>query len=310
MAKPRNGEKKKRAIENGKKVDIEALLRAHIATATPSEQSVAAFMLENLQMLSFETGGSIAKAVGVSEMTVLRVARGLGFQGFRDLKSKLRSAVEKEGDLDDYTSRFKVRDKRHEVLQESLRLELDAIVKAYALATTELWDDATSALARTRTIYVVGFQAIKGLAMDFASRLLWTRPNVIFVDSASGTYGEIIAADPAHSLVVLIDAANYATRSIKLAQRLKDIGMPLIIVTDMFSHWGFAYTEFVFEAHAHVQTYWDSSASINVVLNLLINTVAMKLGSKATKHCEVLTKLMADFDEFVSVPTLNHKQET
>jgi DNA-binding MurR/RpiR family transcriptional regulator len=183
----------------GARIDIDAILRARMNQFSPSEQSLAAYMLDNIQMLPFETGGSIAKAVGVSEMTVTRFVRGLGFENLRDLKNRLRNSVaEKDTEIDDYMARFQVRDSRQQALQESLRLELDAIVKAYALAATNIWDEAADALAKTRTIYVVGFQASKGLAMDFASRLLWARPNVIFVDNASGTFGEIIAADPKH----------------------------------------------------------------------------------------------------------------
>jgi DNA-binding MurR/RpiR family transcriptional regulator len=261
-----------------------------------------------MQMLPFETGGSIAKAVGVSEMTVTRFVRGLGFDNLRDLKNRLRnSVVEKDTEIDDYMARFQVRDSRQQALQESLRLELDAIVKAYALAATNLWDEAADALAKTRTIYVVGFQASKGLAMDFASRLLWARPNVIFVDNASGTFGEIIAADPKHSLVVLIDTAAYATRGVKLAERLKLIDMPLIIVTDKFSHWAFAHTHFVFEAHTHVKTFWDSTASLGVILNLMIDTVAIRLGPKARKNFATMSDMGTLLGEFVGGTYLRRK---
>ncbi len=308
MAKTTKASGKTNSTDNDKKVDVEALLRTYIAAATPSEHSVASYMLDNIQMLPFETGGSIAKAAGVSEMTVSRVVKGLGFDSLRDLKKALRTFVEeKEADFDDYLLRFKVRDKRQQALQDSLRLELEAISKAYGLATTELWEEATSALVRARTVYVVGFQAIKGLAMDFASRLLWTRPNVIFVDSPSGTYGEIIAADPKQSIVVMVDAADYATRGIKLAQRIKELEMPLVIVTDKFSHWAFPYTDCVFEVHSSVKTYWDSSAAINVVLNLMIDAVAVKLGPKAPQHYEKIRGMVAEFGEFVKGPTLGAK---
>lgn len=275
---------------------------------SPSEQSLAVYMLENFQMLPFETGGSIARAVGVSEMTVTRFVRGLGFENLRDLKNRLRDSVaEKDSEIDDYMARFQVRSVRQQALQESLRLELDAVVKAYALTATDIWDEAADALAKTRTIYVVGFQASKGLAMDFASRLLWARPNVIFVDNASGTFGEIIGADPKHSLVVLIDTAAYATRGIKLAEKLKSLDMPLIIVTDKFSHWAFTYTRHVFEAHTHVKTFWDSTASLAVILNLMIDTVAVRLGPKARKNFAMMSDMGTVLGEFVGGSYLRRK---
>ncbi|MBZ3695230.1 MurR/RpiR family transcriptional regulator [Phyllobacterium calauticae] len=288
------------ADNGGTRIDIEAILRTRMNDFSPSEKNLAGYLLDNVQMLPFETGGSIAHAVGVSEMTVTRFVRGLGFDNLRDLKNRLRNSVaEKDSEIDDYMARFQVRDSRQQALQESLRLELNAIVKAYALSATDIWDVATEALAKTRTIYVVGFQASKGLAMDFASRLLWARPNVIFVENSSGTFGEIIAADPKHSLVVLIDTAAYATRGVKLAEKLKSLDMPLVIVTDKFSHWAFSYTHFVFEAHTHVKTFWDSTASLSVILNLMIDTVAIRLGPMAKKNFATMNEMGSLLGEFV-----------
>lgn len=296
------------SVDPNARIDIETILRARMDGLSPSERNLAAYMLDNIQTLPFDTGTSIAQAVGVSEMTVTRFVRGLGFDNLRDLKNRLREATaDKESDVDDHMARFQVRNSRQQALQESLRLELDAIVKAYALAATDLWDEATETMARTRTVYVVGFQASKGLAMDFASRLLWARPNVVFIDNASGTFGEIVTADPKHSLVVLVDTAAYATRGIKLAERLKSLEMPLIIVTDKFSHWAFAYTRFVFEAHTHVKTFWDSTASISVVLNLMIDTVATKLGPKARRNFATMSELGNLFGEFVGGSYLRGK---
>jgi DNA-binding MurR/RpiR family transcriptional regulator len=293
---------------NVEKIDIEAMLRARMNEFSPSEQSIGAYMLDNIQLLPFETGASIARTVGVSEMTVTRFVRGLGFDSLRDLKNRMRNSVtEKDSDVDDYMARFQVRNSRQKELQESLRLELDAIVKAYALTATELWEETATLLARTRTVYVVGFQASKGLAMDFASRLLWARPNVMFVDNATGTFGEIMTADPKQSVVVLIDTAAYATRGLKLAEKLKAAEMPLVIVTDKYSHWGFSFTRLVFEAHTHVQTFWDSTASLGVVLNLMIDSVAVKLGPKAKRNFAAMSELGTLFGEFVGGSYLRRK---
>jgi DNA-binding MurR/RpiR family transcriptional regulator len=122
---------------------------------------------------------------------------------------------------------------------------------------------------------------------------------VIFIDNASGTFGEIINADPKQSAVVLVDTASYATRGIKLLEKLKSMDMPLVIVTDKFSHWAFAYTRFVFEAHTHVKTFWDSTASLSVVLNLLIDAVAIKLGPKAKANFAMMSDMGTLFGEFV-----------
>ncbi|UIY27826.1 MurR/RpiR family transcriptional regulator (plasmid) [Rhizobium leguminosarum] len=300
MVKARSGKNAKGSSDVEQKIDIEAILRDRMSDFSPSEQSLAAYILDNIQILPFETGSSIAEAVGVSEMTVTRFVRGLGFENLRDLKKRLRVAVaEKDSEVDDYMARFPMREGRQQMLQESLRLELDAIVKAYALTTTDAWDEGRKPAREGAHHLCRRLQASKGLAMDFASRLLWARSNVIFIDNASGTFGEIINADPKQSAVVLVDTASYATRGIKLLEKLKSMDMPLVIVTDKFSHWAFAYTRFVFEAHTHVKTFWDSTASLSVVLNLLIDAVAIKLGPKAKANFAMMSDMGTLFGEFV-----------
>ncbi|HLP66453.1 MAG TPA: MurR/RpiR family transcriptional regulator [Rhizobium sp.] len=292
----------------GDKIDIAAILRARMEGFSPSEQNLAVYVLDNLQLLPFETGGTIARAVGVSEMTVTRFVRSLGFENLRDLKNRMRKSVaDKDGEIDDYMARFEVHNSRDQELQQSLKLQLDAIVKAYALVSTEEWDRATDLLARSRDVYAVGFQASKGLAIDFAGRLLWARPNVTYTDSLTGTFGEILTADNRQSVVVLVDTAAYATRGIKLAERLKQAGVPLIIVTDRYSHWGFTYTPLVFEGHTHVKTFWDSTASLGVILNLLIDSTAVKLGPQAKRNFKEMSDLGALFGEFVGGTYLRRK---
>jgi DNA-binding MurR/RpiR family transcriptional regulator len=111
VAKARSGKDGNASNGAEEKIDIEAILRARMPDFSPSEQSLAAHILSNIQMLPFETGTSIAQAVGVSEMTVTRFVRGLGFENLRDLKNRLRVAVtEKDSEIDDYMARFQMRE--------------------------------------------------------------------------------------------------------------------------------------------------------------------------------------------------------
>lgn len=283
--------------------DLKALLAPRLESLSQSERALADHILMNQHLLPFETGASLAERTGVSEMTVSRFVRSLGFAGLRDLKDRLRGSVQNDaGSVDDIHDRFRVRGAEPESLRESLELELDAVRKAYALAGSKLWAEAVDELIRRETIFVVGFQASQGLALDFASRLLYARPDVFHIDDNTGTYTEILTADPKKSLLVYIDTAAYATRGLKLLDRVKQTGLATIIVTDLFSHWAKGYTKHVFEGHTHVQTFWDSTAALSVILNLLTNAVATRLGAKAKKRFEVMRDLGRHFDEFVRVP--------
>jgi DNA-binding MurR/RpiR family transcriptional regulator len=277
---------------------LEAALRARMTGFSRAERALAAYLLEHMDQVPFETGASIATKAGVSEMTLLRFLRLNGFANLKQLKAELRDRVAGSEDLDDVLERFKVRPPDEESLRESLGREVRAVVKAYGLTMTPVWGEIVKTLAHAKSVFVVGFQASEGMARDFATRLLYARPGVAYVENSSGTYAEVVEADPRTSVLVLVDTASYARRSLKLAAKVRAAGMPLVIVTDKFSHWGAEHTRYVLEGHTETQTFWDSSASLVVILNLLINGIAARLGRRAEQRFEELRRLGDFFEEF------------
>lgn len=278
---------------------LESALRGDLGGITPSGRAVGAYLRDNLAHLPFETGASLAAKTGVSEMTVIRFLRGLGYRSLKELKDDLRATYrDAERSVEDALERFRVRHDGFGELRASLELEIRAVIKAYELAASERWQAIIELLAKRRHVYVVGFQATKGVALDFASRLKYARAGVRFAEGATGVYSEVLEADPRESCLVLIDSVAYARKGILLARRARALGLPLVIVTDRFSNRAFAFTDLVLQGHTYVRTFWDSTASLSVILNLLINAVAVRLGRKAEDRFELMRELGDYFQEF------------
>src|SRR5688572_2988707 len=287
---------------NGGPAGLDAALRRHSATLSPAEQSIVLFMRQNLATIPFETGASIAEKAGVSEMTVLRFIRSIGFANLKALKDQLRARTPGENPaVDDALDRFRIRHDDLNHLHESLQLELRAVASAYELVATDRWPRIVELLADRKTVYVTGFQASKGLALDFANRLKYARPGVRFAEGMAGTFSEVLESDARQSCLILVDTIAYARRSLLLARKCKERKMPLVVVTDMFSHWAHEFTELVLEGHTHVNTFWDSSASLSVILNLLINSAAARLGKQAEAQFERMLEYGDHFQEFEKV---------
>ena len=281
---------------------FETRLRDRSGKLTPAEQAITAYLREHLASLPFETGASIAAQAGVSEMSVIRFIRSLGFANLRDLKERLRAEQTEDGRaVDNVLERFQVRHDTAEHLRASLELEVLAVVKAYELTGTENWPKIVELFAKRRLVHVAGFQATKGVAFDFANRLKYARSGVRFVEGSAGTYSEVLEADPKTSCLVLVDTIAYARRALLLARKAKELGIPVVIVTDRFSHWAYEFTDLVLEGYTHVETFWDSTASLTVILNLLINSVAARLGAKAEERFKLLVEFGTYFQEFERV---------
>lgn len=282
---------------------LEQALRDDDASITRSGRTVAAYLRDNLAHIPFETGANIAARTGVSEMSVIRFIRSLGYASLRQLKDELR-AVDGGGDgsVDDALERFHVRRDAMGGLEASLELELRAVIEAYRLTTLERWRAAVDLLTRRKQVHVVGFQASKGLALDFATRLKYARDGVRFAEGNSGVYSEILEGDPEEICLVLVDTVAYASKGLLLARRVRDLRIPLIVVTDRFSNWSYEFTDLVLQGSTHVKAFWDSTASLSIILNLLINSVAGGLGDKAVQRFELMKELGQYFHEFQPSP--------
>ncbi|HJR22659.1 MAG TPA: MurR/RpiR family transcriptional regulator [Dongiaceae bacterium] len=304
MAKPRkqNSTSRQSIKADGGMAGLDAALRRRSASLSPAEESIVMFMRQNLATIPFETGASMAQKAGVSEMTVLRFIRSLGFANLKALKDQLRARPPGENPaVDDALDRFRVRHDDLNHLHASLQLELSAVVKAYELVATDRWPRIVELLANRQTVYVTGFQASKGLAMDFANRLKYARPGVRFAEGTAGTFSEVLEAESSGSCLILVDTIAYARKSLLLARKCKERKIALVVVTDMFSHWAYEFTELVLEGHTHVNTFWDSSASLSIILNLLINSTAARLGKQAEAQFERMLDYGDHFQEFEKV---------
>jgi DNA-binding MurR/RpiR family transcriptional regulator len=81
------------------------------------------------------------------------------------------------------------------------------------------------------------------------------------------------------------------------------------VITDKYSHWALEYTENVLAGYTHIQTFWDSTASLSIILNLLINSVASTLGELSEERFNQLRDLGIYFEEFTHAKNLPAKQK-
>src|SRR5215472_5136178 len=111
--------------------DLQQKLKDHWETFTASEQKIASYLLQNIREVPFETAASLSKKVGVSQMTVGRFLRNLGYEGVGDLKEELRGDVS-------WRHLYKDVEKSRDAdpLAGHLHAEIRALTTTHALAGT------------------------------------------------------------------------------------------------------------------------------------------------------------------------------
>ncbi|MCX7644686.1 MAG: MurR/RpiR family transcriptional regulator, partial [Rhodobacteraceae bacterium] len=135
-----------------------ARLKAILPDLTRSEARIAQWLMLNLASLGMETGASVAAKTGVSEITVSRFLRRIGFRGMAALRAHLQ---ETGVNLHLHGAERYLRLLEGE-LGTLIRRDAEAILGLGAQIARPEWQEAIAAVAAAEEVFVTGFQTVRG----------------------------------------------------------------------------------------------------------------------------------------------------
>lgn len=255
---------------------FEGQLRDAVTDLSNLEAQVAQYMMLNLSDLSFETGASLANKVGVSEVTVSRLLRRLGYEGMRGLKRELQAELSGQAPSDEGTAQLQpVTDPFSSVLE----LEVKALRGVFQQVATPTWRKLVTTISDAERTYVTGFQTVRGIAEDCARRLALAKSDVRFLSAHDGMLAEWLQVDSRKArhkgdCLIMIDVVPYAREAPVVAEYCHKTGRSLVMVTDELCYWAKNYTDMVVHARSLSGLFLESTVGITAVLNLLVHSVA------------------------------------
>lgn len=286
--------------------DLRDRLSAALDSGTPSERAIAHYLLHNLTALPFETAAAVAAKVGVSEASVGRFCRSIGFRHLKDLKSSLQVDLgEKAWLIGDRLRDFHERSRQGGAeLTRALEREIAALVAVYELAATEAFQRAVDRLAHRPSVFVAGFQTERGHAAELAHNLQYLRAGVQLADVAGGHFADILLSPPEGATLVLIDGRRYSRLTRDLAVAARDAGIPVTLITDPYCDWAPGIVTELFAVPTDLNHFWDTTSAMSSLIGLLVNGVFRELGAGVEAR---MAKVSALYGEFIghTVPGRN-----
>ena len=268
-------------------------LQACLLNGSKADKAIASYMLAQLAGMPFETAATLAAKVAVSEPTVGRFCRSLGYKSFRDLKQQLKQDLgDKPWLISDRLQDFQQRSiSGEDQLARSLQLEIAGLVALYELAHSEGWKRAVTRLANVPSVFVAGFQTERGMAQYLVNQLHYLRDGVKLVDGAGGNFSDALLSDTANASLVIFEARRYSRLAKVLALEAKAAGLHTILVTDAFCDWGRDLVDEMFVVSTEFNLFWESSAQMASLVSLLVNAIFIALGPRVETRMNAVAAL-------------------
>lgn len=275
-------------------------LTACLEQATKAERLLATYMLANLTGLPFETAATLAAKVGVSEPSVGRFCRSIGYKHFKALKADLQGDIgERPWLIGDRLRDYRERSRKHDELARGLEMEIAALVGNYELAHTREWKRAVKRLAQVPQIFVAGFQTERGLAQYLVNQLQYLRAGVHLADLAGGNFAEVLLNNPRQVNLVIIEARRYSRLARRLAVEAREAKVATTLITDSYCDWGHDLVDEMFVVQTDLNQFWDSSAPMASLIALLINSIFNELGPAVETRMNGISALYSRFTGIV-----------
>lgn len=277
--------------------DLRQRLAQSASAGTPTERNIASYLLNNLQSLPFETAATIADKIDVSEASIGRFCRSIGYRSLKDLKGGLQADL---GDrawlIGDRLEDFHLRSRKgNGELARALEREMAALVAVYEMAATPEFDRAVQRLARAKSVFVAGFQTERGHAAELVHNLQYLRPGVQLADVAGGHFGEILLSPPADTTLVLIDGRRYSRLTRDLAAAARDAGIAVTLITDPYCDWAHGIVDELFAVPTDLNHFWDTTSAMSSLIGLLVNGVFKELGAEVEDRMARISAYYGDF---------------
>lgn len=284
--------------------DLRKRLTGSLDSATRTEKTIAHYFLNNLKSLPFETAASAGQKIGVSEASIGRYCRAIGFRHFKDLKASLQSDLgDKAWLIGDRLRDFAQRSRQGDAEKSrALEREIAAIVANYELAATAEFARVMTRLAHTPAVFIAGFQTERGHAQYLAHGLQYIRPGVQLADLEGGTFAEVLTSPPTQTCLVLIDGRRYSRLTQRLALAARAEGIPVTLITDPYCDWGREAADEVFTVQTDLNQFWDGTSPMSSLIGLMVNGVFNELGPEVEARMARVSALYNDFNGHTGDP--------
>ena len=265
------------------------------AKLTKTSRLIGEYMLDHETDACFMTSTEIAAELDVSEASVIRFARALGYSGYMDFQKSLRkSHTERLGRISSAVP--------YERLQASMAHNDENYIQEFLMNTEtnitsvvrnnpkEAFDAAIDLLLKARRKYIVASRANTGVASYFNLLLRHQVTDVIPTWESSVNVIDHMCDIGSEDCVILFSFPRYSEMDHQAMQLAEDAGASIIVITDRPSAPLAQYATVLLTVDVDTNTFFNSYVGVQLVMEILSAGLSRRVGGANADKLQMIDR--------------------
>lgn len=247
---------------------------------TKTEEKIASYFLEHKNQFCFKTATDLALDIGVSDTSIIRFVRTLGFNGYADFQKHMKeNIVQQISESGSPLQRHKKAIERGHISNmagELLMTTLENLNKTYDKIDMGVIETITDVLIKSRNKYIVGFGGTASVAHFMENKLGCFLPNCQGIFHADVTAVHRIADITEKDCIVLFTFPRYTEMALSLVEIAQRKKAEIIVITDKITCPVAFYADIVLTAYVQTMGFCNSYIAPLWIADLIILAASEK----------------------------------
>lgn len=271
-------------------------LKNQIFELTNAQRQVADYILKNPSEVAFYTMEQLARQVGTSTTTVIRMATNLGYSGYSDFQKGLQMVLKEQtapnARLESNLKNIEKDDLWGNTIKhytEQIQATMDHIPK-------EQLDEVVTKIATARKIYCTSVRSGLPISQYLTHGLNRILGNCTLVSADTSDWiDEVISMQP-NDLIIATSFPRYAKRIIDLVSIAKEQNVQIIAITDNYSAPIIEYADIILPCDPNSLAFHNSPIVAMVVADYLISATTIQLSSSTKDRLDKVNKILTNIN--------------
>ena len=261
---------------------------------TKKEKRIAEFFLDEEQRVFLMNVADIAKTIDVSDTSVIRFIKSLGFKNFTDFKNSGQEDIKSRLDkTNDFIKNLDII-KENSIEQLYIHKINEEVNKIFNSSSQKQIKKISNLIMKAKNKYIAGFKSTAGIANFFGVRLGFMLENVSTFNIDDSVVVNSIFNIKQEDILIIFDYPMYSKAAVVLAKIARENKAKILLFTDSDNAPLAEYSDILYKVKLNGISVFNSLISTQILIEYLLTYISQFIEEKTKIRFSKIRKYLIE----------------